>query len=283
MKTMNFVSRMLTIAAIASSFIIGCNRADSLDNDTAESMLRQSSDVESNYDDMQCISDQAFAGSISSFKNGDISDITSGCATITRDDVAKTILIDFGTTNCTGNDGRDRRGKILVTYTGAYREVGTVITISPDNYFVNDNQIAGTKVIKNLGDTDGDTFIEYQVTTNGTVTLADNKGTITFTADKYREWVAGEATEERSDDEYNVWGTGAGTHTDGKGYTAVVDEANPLHRIMGCRHWVSGILNLTPTGKPTRSIDFGNGTCDDKAVVTVNGRSINITLRHRRF
>lgn len=283
MKAMNFASRMLTIAALASALIIGCNRADSLDNDTAESMLRQSSDVESNYDDMQSISDQAFAGEVSSFKNGDISDITSGCATITRDDVAKTILIDFGTTNCTGNDGRDRRGKILVTYTGAYKAVGTVITITPDNYFVNDNQVEGSKVIKNLGDTDGDTFIEYQVTVNGTVTLADNKGTITFAADKYREWVAGEATEERSDDEYNVWGTASGSHTDGKAYTAVVDEANPLHRIMGCRHWVSGILNLTPTGKATRSIDFGDGTCDDKAVVTVNGRTINITLRHRRF
>lgn len=280
---MNFVSRMLTIAAISSAFIIGCNRTNSLENETAESMLRQSSDVESNFDDMQSISDQAFAGSISSFKNGDISDITSGCATITRDDVAKTILIDFGTTNCTGNDGRDRRGKILVTYTGAYREVGTVITITPDNYFVNDNQIEGSKVIKNLGDTDGDTFLEYQVTVNGTVTLADNGGTITFAADKYREWVAGEATEDRSDDEYNVWGTASGSHTDGKAYTAVVDEATPLHRIVGCRHWVSGILNLTPTGKPTRSIDFGDGTCDDKAVVTVNGRTINITLRHRRF
>ena len=282
MKTMNFVSRMLSVAAIASAMMIGCNKADSLEQDTAETMLRQSSEVEGSYDDMQTISDQAFAGSMSTFKNQDNTDIASGCATITRDSVAKTILIDFGSTNCEGKDGRDRRGKILVSYTGRYREVGSVITITPDNYFVNDNQIQGTKVVTNLGDTDGDTFTEFHVVMNGSVTLADNKGTITFEADKYREWVAGEATEERSDDAFDVWGTASGSHADGKSYTAVADKATPLHRIAGCRHWVSGILNITPAGKPTRSIDFGNGTCDDQAVVTVNGRSRTITLRHRR-
>lgn len=282
MKTMNFASRMLTVAALSCAFIVGCNKADSLEVETAETMLRQSNEVECSYDDMQAISDQAFAGSITTFKNGDISDIASGCATITRDDIAKTILIDFGTTNCTGNDGRDRRGKILISYTGEYKAVGSVITITPDNYFVNDNQILGTKVITNLGDTDGDSFVEFHVVIDGSVILADNKGTITFKANKYREWVAGMGTEERSDDEFNAWGTASGSHSDGKSYTAVVDEATPLHRIMGCRHWVSGILNITPASRPTRSIDFGDGTCDDQAVVTVNGHSRTITLRHRR-
>ena len=63
----------------------------------------------------------------------------------------KTILIDFGTDDCEGNDTRVRKGKLRVKYTGRYREVGTVITIIPENYSVNGNAIQGEKRIENLG------------------------------------------------------------------------------------------------------------------------------------
>jgi len=37
----------------------------------------------------------------------------------------RTITLDFGDVNCTAANGRLRRGRILVSYTGRYREPGT--------------------------------------------------------------------------------------------------------------------------------------------------------------
>lgn len=43
---------------------------------------------------------------------------------------------------------------------------------------------------------------------------------------------------------------------------------------MNC-HWiVSGGLSLIPSGKPTRSIDWGNGSCDDQEKLLLMGMYI---------
>ncbi|MFN0032895.1 MAG: hypothetical protein ACKVOR_12110, partial [Flavobacteriales bacterium] len=65
--------------------------------------------------------------------------------------VPKSITIDFGTDDCVGEDGRIRKGIIFVTYTGRYRDEGTVITVTPQNYTVNGYSVSGTKVITNMG------------------------------------------------------------------------------------------------------------------------------------
>ena len=53
---------------------------------------------------------------------------------------------------------------------------------------------------------------------------------------------------------------------------------SPLKRDLSC-NWISaGTIELQPTGKPLRTIDFGTGTCDNQATVTINGTIYNITL-----
>ncbi len=47
---------------------------------------------------------------------------------------------------------------------------------------------------------------------------------------------------------------------------------------MSCRNIVAGQLAITPDGKATRYINFGTGTCDNDATVTINGNVYNITL-----
>jgi hypothetical protein len=48
---------------------------------------------------------------------------------------------------------------------------------------------------------------------------------------------------------------------------------------IGCRrHFTQGSLVHVPSGKAARYIYFGNGACDDQAVVTINGTSYTITL-----
>ena len=49
---------------------------------------------------------------------------------------------------------------------------------------------------------------------------------------------------------------------------------------MSCpKHFTQGELDITPSGKPTISIDFGNGACDNTATITRNGVTKTITLR----
>jgi hypothetical protein len=43
--------------------------------------------------------------------------------------------------------------------------------------------------------------------------------------------------------------------------------------------WVSqGILNIQPEGWPLFVVDYGDGTCDNQATVTVNGQVYYITM-----
>ena len=43
-------------------------------------------------------------------------------------------------------------------------------------------------------------------------------------------------------------------------------------------NFTAGVLEHTPGGKATRYIDYGNGSCDDQATVTINGHVYTITL-----
>jgi hypothetical protein len=209
--------------------------------------------------------------------------LLSGCTKVTVDSTGKPhkITLDFGT-GCVGNDGRTRTGQIVITYTGRYRDSGTVITATLVNYTVTDlgstyaNKIEGTKTITNLGhNSKGHPMIEIKVT-GAKVTTAS--GSATWACDRTREWAAGYNTPFNIwDDVYLVTGNASGTNIKGVSYTA--DVVTPLQFAVGC-HWIeSGVLNLTPSGMATRTIDFGNGTCDANATVTISGHQYPIVMR----
>lgn len=203
----------------------------------------------------------------------------SNCASITLDTVSanRSVIIDFGSVNCVCKDGRNRRGKIIATYTGRYRQAGTVITISFDNYFVNDNQVKGTKKTTNNGVNNAGHLV-YTVEVNGQIIKANNGGTVSWTSTRQREWKAGEGTPLiLTDDVYSITGTASGTNASGVSYTIVITQ--PLIRNMSCRWFESGKLDVTPQGKPTRTLDYGNTGCDANATVTILGRAYAIVLR----
>ena len=61
-----------------------------------------------------------------------------------------TLIINFGTNNCLQN-GKLRKGKIIITYNGKYRDSLSVITTTFDNYYVNNNLIQGERIVTNQG------------------------------------------------------------------------------------------------------------------------------------
>lgn len=282
MKTNSFLTRVLVISALSATVFTGCRR-DEEDNDT--NAAGDNALAEAMFADVTNISDEAGrTGSLTNYRIDPNSNaILSQCATITFDSIngadVDTLTIDFGTTNCTGNDGRNRRGKIIVQYSGAYRDSGSTHNISFDNYFVNDNQILGTKTVTNNGHNAAGNLV-YSINVNGSVILASNGGTITWTSSRQREWTQGESTMQWNDDMYSITGSANGTSASGENFT--VNITSPLIRNMafGCRrHFVQGTFQLTPGNRPMRTVDFGTGTCDNTATVTIGNNTYTITLR----
>ncbi|WP_207512665.1 hypothetical protein [Longitalea luteola] len=207
-----------------------------------------------------------------------IEEVLGNCVTVTIDTVnaTRSVVINFGTTNCLCVDGRKRRGRILANWTGRYREAGTVVNITYDNYFVNDNQIKGTHKTTNMGANNAGNLV-YKIEVNGTIVKANNGGEITWESTRQREWVAGINTPLNIlDDIYSITGSATGTVASGHAYTINITQA--LVRKMTCNWFESGKIELTPEGLATRTLDYGSSGCDANATVTIGGATFNVVL-----
>jgi len=241
--------------------------------------------AEGTFNDVNNIANEALENdSLSSFRLSDPQNtMLSACATVTNTPNGMgggTIIVNFGTSNCQCRDGRYRRGIINITYSGSYRDSGTVITTSFDDYFVGkDNtrmfQVTGTKTVTNNGHNVNNNP-NFSVEINGHLTNS-NGVTMDWSSVRNREWLSGEGTPfSFNDDEYIITGTASGTNFEGNSYTVTITHG--LH-IKNCAYITEGAFELTPTGKPVRTFDYGNGDCDALATLTVNGRTFNIVLR----
>jgi hypothetical protein len=264
---------MMLIAALLLTIVVGCKKDD---QDQDYSAGQENAIAENVYNDVANIIDDAYQ-SKSDAKGTSGLIIIGACATITLDTIAfpRTLTVDFGTTPCLCQDGRYRSGKIIAHFTGPYRSAGTVITITFDDYSVNDYLVNGTKTITNMGlNTNGNPYFKIDVT--GTIQKPNNGGTISWNSTRTREWIEGQSTLTMADDVYLINGSGSGVTAAGTTYTISITD--PLRKEIGCKHFVSGIFELDITGKALRTVDYGNGTCDNTATVTILSQTYTITL-----
>lgn len=193
--------------------------------------------------------------------------------TIDSSSSPKKMIINYGTgTLC--NDGKTRAGKIVVTWTGRYREIGTVVTITPDSFYQNGNKVEGTKTVENKG-RNGNNNLYFTVTvTNAKITAVD--GSIrTWNATRNREWISGEQTASILDDVYLITGTATGVNSNQRSYTSTITQA--LRVDFSCRYRItSGVVEVVPQGKLTRTVNYGSGTCDNSFTVTIGSKSYTV-------
>jgi hypothetical protein len=196
----------------------------------------------------------------------------------TLDTTASTwvLTVDFGTTNCQCTDGKFRRGKIFAAFTGPYWAPGTVITYTFENYFVDDNQVLGTKIVTNKGLNTSD-HLWWEITEDGSIIKANNGGTITWISTRQLEWTEGMNTLwVWWDDVYQLTGEAHGVNSAGADYQYNI--TTPLKKKLNCQWIVSGILTLQVTGLPLITMDYGDGTCNNNANIIINGQTYPITL-----
>lgn len=283
MKTKQLTLGFALVAIVSASVFSSCRKRDKDEKDNDTAAAADQSLASTTVNDMTNIADEAGKGNsttTSSFRTDESTAILSSCSVITFDTLAaaKTITVNFGTNNCLCNDNRYRRGGLIISFTGRYRDSLTVITVTPQNYFVNDNQVTGSKTITNKGHNSAHHLV-YDINANIQIIKANGGGTISWQSTRQREWTAGESTLIWTDDMYSITGNASGTTSNGNSFNSVI--TSPLIRNMafGCRrHFTQGKLEHTPGGKATRYIDYGNGACDDQATVTINGNVYPITL-----
>ncbi len=194
----------------------------------------------------------------------------------------KTVTIDFGTSNCTGNNGVNRRGKIIVVVSDRYRNPGSVLTVTTDNYYVNDHKVDGVKTLTNNGRNAANNLTFTVQVSNGIVTYPSGS-TFNWQSTRTNEWIEGESTTLFTngfagvcDDVYLITGNASGTNVNDLSFTVNITSA--LRKEMCCRWIVSGALDIIPQGKLTRSVNYGNGTCDHIATVTIAGISFQVPM-----
>lgn len=200
------------------------------------------------------------------------------CASVIHDRQSKTVTIDFGD-GCTGPRGNLRTGAVIIAYTGRdtlTEGIGKEITFQ--NYTVNGNQVEGVIQYTAVRDrSEGTKEVSCQIT-NFSVTFAEDQSIFQLTdADRVRSWEQSQGTVTLS-----ITGSSTGINRQGEAFTTEI--TSPIVRNSDCSegrmHYpVSGIKVRTVEGKPNKSIDFGDGSCDNKATIIIGDQSREITLR----
>ena len=281
------MKKLLAITLVLGLIIISCKK-DRYDKDRydKDQSAEVNFKVESAFDEMTNISDQAITGNMVFYKSGEVIVSEPGnkpliaktnCNVILTIDTlgsVKTVTVDYGSSNCDCNDGKTRRGKIITTFTGYYHAQGTIITHTTVDYYVNNIKLDGSKTIENMGlNASGQPYFNVQI--NGVATLTSGE-TVSYTSARVRTWTAGFNTLlNRFDDEYDITGEATGSFSSGGGYTALCFN-NPVHIKVGCGFPVRGTIQITPVSRPVRVVDYGNGLCDVTFTVTVNGQTYTI-------
>ena len=189
-----------------------------------------------------------------------------------------TLIIDFGSTNCLHN-GKLRKGKINITYTGNYRDSLSVITTTFDDYHVNNNLIEGERVVTNQGrNNSGNMWFTIEVN-NASITTTN--GTINWESNRIREWVNGQNTYNIDDDRYKITGSANGNGVNGNPFTMTI--LDPLNADLGCLSSSSciiksGTAKISPSGYPDRIINYGDSLCDCNVDVIINGTTYPLVI-----
>jgi hypothetical protein len=282
----------LAVACLATlTFVASCKKTEeisTIDTDTVIESVQGDETISDTFSELFLITSQdvsLFETPVSNGTSGLTTESTSSstwlvpnttCRTVTVNPTGnvfpKTVTIDYGT-GC-DEGGKLKKGKIIAVFSGRFKQAGTTITITFDNFYINGDKIEGTKSIVNNGPNAAGNY-SFTVTINHSRIHATG-GTSTLTTVKTITWIENSNTSP-TDDEFSITGSLSATTAGGKTYSYTTLE--PLVKKVACLYISSGKLLINITGRPQLTLDYGTGTCDNKATLSANGKTKEITLR----
>lgn len=216
----------------------------------------------------------------------------------------KIITVDFGS-GLVCLDGRTRSGKLIYDFSASasgaifYRNPGFSMKVSSQNYMVEgysiniiNKTITNTTPASLPSGTNPGINLTWAISANVSVTKPGG-GTITWSCSRTKELInTSDPNCYRGQSLHIIWslakvklnGSTSGTNANNEQFSAT---ATNLVRDFNCspfparpmRHpFISGTIVYTPGSRPARTIDFGTGTCDGVAVLTINNHTFSINL-----
>jgi hypothetical protein len=163
---------------------------------------------------------------------------------------------------------------MIVAIDRPWDSVGCVMVVTLDSFYVGAINFTGT------------TTITRTATDQFTLSLPDghcsksgaNPWDIDWTTSKTIRWTSGTQNSQQSQ-VVEVYGTNTGVDRNGQAFTVDVPASTPVVRSLDCPWITSGVVTLTPDGKSARTIDFGNGNCDNRGTITIEGNTFEFTMQ----
>ena len=299
-KILNHSTWLLAFSLIGALTITSCQKENSMNTATTETEATelaatqeatvQEAEAEVQFDDVfnitasmnndQVGEDLGVTSNVSGlFELGSTTNTNPGrCFTITvvpniPHVFPKTVTIDFGT-GCLGRDGKFRKGKIVSIYTNPMMIPGAKVSTTFIRYFVDSLHIEGTLITENTSTSNMQGW--KNVVINGQITNTVTNRWVKWNSTKDVLQIAGNGTPRFPlDDIYKITGHGRGSNSAGHTWAAVVRE--PLIKKFTCRWIVKGTVILVRDGREAL-LDYGNGECDNLAIIYINGVPHVITL-----
>lgn len=275
MRTKNLISALLLIVAILFA-ITSCSKdSNEVTNTDALAVAQDDAMADNLFDDALAETDQVnLEADENGFSNEALKSASlTGSKTIVVDkpdtvNFPKTITVTYQ--NWQGPNGRVKNGTVYITVNKRWMRAGYVRTVTFENFSINGYKIEGTKTVSYLGFVENKPTITVKLE-NGKVITPGGK-TIQHQRQITRTWEYGWQTPFWVwDDVWFVSGSGKGIDRNGFAYTYTIKE--PLQFRVGCPWAKAGVIEIVVEGKKTITVDFGDGTCDRKFTVTIDGQT----------
>jgi hypothetical protein len=198
----------------------------------------------------------------------------SGDTTLFNNTNPPTYEFDYGTCSLVNVDGVIRTGKVWIRFLGRPRNAGSKTIIKLINYKLNGivQYSCDSIVVTTITNTVATKSWNVQIINGACWGSGWN---IKYSSDKTIT-LNTNSTFALLDDVVTVTGTANGTNRDGRDFTVNI---NSITKPSNCKHITQGTVDVTPKDFSTRTVDFGNGNCDDDATFTVNGQTIAFKLK----
>ncbi len=285
MKTSLKFQNITGLLLVAMMVFVSCNKESSTDSSNGEIIsvaeLQISDEAELISEEISNIGENVYTADeiLSTSKGFYTSDYLPDCVTVTTvvTGTTKEKTIDFGE-GCELHNGNVISGTIYLSYAKDMEMARKTIDLSLENFTFNGVAVEGSaSIVRMRSNGNGNPQSDAAANFSG---LWPDGSSASFTGNRTREWIEGYGT--------GFWGdivfliSGKGTYTGKEGNVFVKETVTPLRRELACRFIVSGILEIS-RNDATVSLDFGDGSCDAKGVLTYpDGTSEEVFLRRFR-
>ena len=188
----------------------------------------------------------------------------------------KTITLNYGEATVL-EDGKVLSGIMVIEISGPRNSETYKREVSYDNFGVDTLTVNGTSVITKNNENDYTRKFESSLTFT-----FENGNVVNRSSERVWEWIEGmETDEDQTDDVIQITGEVNADNSDGDTYKKEIVE--PLIRLGDCKYIVKGIVEITLNGELISSLDYGDGSCNNMAILTKDGETFEVDLSKRKM